>query len=151
MKRLEVRDTTQSEEQLEAETGYKLEAYNQSFRMDDQKFVPSACPPMPGGYGGYGGVYASTSSINAQLVNPLDITTHNNFLILPGTLVSNQKGDLLKFIVPSGYSHFECYAFSKVTGVVKKYDYPVEKIEKKSLSHTGIEASVQDTAWTMSR
>lgn len=90
-------------------------------------------------------------SANIPFVNPFDITTHNNFLTLPGTLVSNQKGDLLRFTVPSGYSHFECCAFSKVTGVVKKYDYPVEKIEKKSLSHTGIVASAQDAAWTMSR
>jgi hypothetical protein len=53
--------------------------------------------------------------------------------------------------VPSGYSHFECYAFSRKSGVVRKYDLPVDNLEKKILSHSGMQASSKETAWTMSR
>ena len=45
-------------------------------------------------------------SQSVPFVNPMDITTHNNFLSLPGSIVSNQKGDVLRFQVPAGYSHF---------------------------------------------
>ena len=95
--------------------------------------MPSACPPYGGG-ARLGGGYSNYAPVS----NPLEISTHNNFLSLPGTIVSNQKGETLRFIVPQGYSHFECFAFSRVTGVVKKFDLSNESIEKKSLSHNGI-------------
>lgn len=43
-----------------------------------------------------GKVHGSYSAAQA-FVNPEDLTTHNNFLSLPGTIVSNQKGDTLVF------------------------------------------------------
>lgn len=52
------------------------------------------CAPYGGRMGGK--VHGSYSAAQA-FVNPEDLTTHNNFLSLPGTIVSNQKGDTLVF------------------------------------------------------
>lgn len=68
---------------------------------------------------------AAYGQISQPFVNPLDLTTHNNFFSLPATLVSNQKGDKIQFKIPEGYSHFECLAFSKNTGIIKSYDFPI--------------------------
>ena len=66
----------------------------------------------------------AANSITAALINPLDFSTHNNFLSFPGSIISNQKGDLLRFSIPENYSHFQCFAFSKFTSIVKKFDFP---------------------------
>lgn len=38
-----------------------------------------------------GGAYLSS----VPIMNPNDITTQNNFISLPGTIIANQKGNLL--------------------------------------------------------
>lgn len=85
-----------------------------------------------------GKVHGSLSSGPVPIFSPEDVTSHNNFLALPGTIVSNQKGDTLVFRVPYGYSHFECLLFSKKSGISRKYDYTIEDIGKKNLTHNGI-------------
>lgn len=103
--------------------------------MSDRAFLAEKCAPY--GARASGKMHGSLSSAQ-PFVGPEDLTTHNNFLSLPGTIVSNQKGDSLVFKVPEGYSHFECYLFSKLTAIVRKFELPVADVEKKSLSHTGI-------------
>ena len=61
--------------------------------MRDMMPRAQACSP-------YGGANFKSSSMSAPVSNPLQISTHNNFLSLTGTISSNQKGDVVKFIVP---------------------------------------------------
>ena len=61
--------------------------------MRDMMPQSSACPA-------YGGANLSGYSMSAPVSNPLQISTHNNFLSLTGTISSNQKGDVVKFTVP---------------------------------------------------
>ena len=50
----------------------------------------SRCPP----YGGGGGDrFYPSSSTTMPLINSDSLSTHNNFLTLPGTIISNQKGN----------------------------------------------------------
>lgn len=55
------------------------------------------------------------------LVNPLDLTTHNNFLAIPSAIVPNLKTNVIRFELPKGYSHFECLLISKSTGISKNF------------------------------
>lgn len=73
------------------------------------------------------------------LTRPESLSSFNNFLVLPGTILPNKKGDTLTFEVPNGYSHFECFLFTKANSIIKKYDYEeVDEVKIKNLGHTGI-------------
>lgn len=39
-------------------------------------------------------------SATIPFVNPLDITTYNNFLLLPNSIIPNKKGNVLQFTLP---------------------------------------------------
>lgn len=43
---------------------------------------------------------------SSSTINPEEINSHNNFLSLPMTILANQKGNILTFVVPNGYSHY---------------------------------------------
>jgi hypothetical protein len=44
-----------------------------------------------------GGKLHGSYSASVPLLNPLELSTHNNFIAYPGSVVANEKGDLLRF------------------------------------------------------
>lgn len=86
------------------------------------------------------------------LVGPTPISSKNNFLTLGGTVLANNKGgNILEFVVPQGYSHFQCIVFNGKGVTTRKLNLSSDVVLKKSLQHTGIEEVDGKTAKTMSR